>query len=359
MQTELNTGRYGHDALLAFVEGLFHKAGAQAELASVVARTLVEGDLLGHSTHGTNLVNGYLGSILDGHAIVDTTQFRTLSQSASSALFDGSYVLGPYCVSRALDFACEVAASHGIGIAVVRRSHHIGCLAAYLQRVTDRGLVPLIYSSDPSVASVSAHGGIEPLFTPNPIAVGIPTRQAPMLIDVSMSTITNGFVNKTRNAGEKLPQPVLMSNQGVLTDDPEAFFSTPPGSILPLGGREFGHKGFALGLMVEALTSGLAGHGRKDKPDAWGASVCTMAIDPAFFGGIESFTEESSHLADQVRASTPVEAGRPVRLPGAAGLALREAQLRDGVNLPGFVVASLQAAAQRMGVKEFPATLSR
>jgi len=348
MATASEGERFDYPQLLDFVQQLFKKVGAGDELAAIVSRTLIEGDLLGHYTHGTNLVAGYIGSILDGHAKVDTSLFERVTATGVSALFDGHYVLGPYCVDKAVTFAANAAAQQGIGIAVVRRSHHIGCLAAYLKPITDRGLLPLIYSSDPSVASVSAHGGIEPMFTPNPIAVGIPTQDAPLLIDVSMSTITNGFVGKSRNLGEKLPHPVLMSNQGQVTNDPEAFFTTPPGSILPLGGLEFGHKGFALGLMVEALTSGLGGHGRKDGPDAWGASVTVVAIDPKFFGGLDNFTEESSFLADKVLHSTPVDKQNPVRLPGASGLSKREGQLRDGVNLPGFVVAGLRKTAERL-----------
>jgi len=350
--------RFDYAELLSFVQLLFKKAGANDELAEIVSTTLIEGDLLGHYTHGVNLVGGYLSSILDGHAKVDTSLFQTLSSSGSSALYDGNYVLGPYCVTKALEFATNAATEQGIGIAVVRRSHHIGCLAAYLKVITDKGLIPFIYSSDPSVASVSAHGGIDPMFTPNPIAVGIPTQDAPILIDVSMSTLTNGFVNKARSLGEKLPHPALMSNEGKTTDDPEAFFTTPPGSILPLGGLEFGHKGFALGLMVEAMTSALGGHGRKDGPTAWGASVCVMAINPGFFAGIESFKEETSFLADKVLHSKPVDAQNPVRLPGASGLARREENLRNGVALPEFVIAQLSKAAEKLDVGSFPKSFS-
>jgi LDH2 family malate/lactate/ureidoglycolate dehydrogenase len=51
---------------------------------------------------------------------------------------------------------------------------------------------------------------------------------------------------------------------GSLTDDPAALFAEPPGVALGLGGQEYGHKGFGLGLMVEALTMGLSGYGRAD-----------------------------------------------------------------------------------------------
>jgi LDH2 family malate/lactate/ureidoglycolate dehydrogenase len=118
--------RFHYAELLSFVQLLFKTAGADDELAEIVSTTLIEGDLLGHSTHGVNLVGGYLSSILDGHAKVDTRLFKTLSSSGVSALYDGNYVLGPYCVTKALAFATKAAVEQGIGIAVVRRSHHLG-----------------------------------------------------------------------------------------------------------------------------------------------------------------------------------------------------------------------------------------
>lgn len=343
-----NPKRYDYQTLLGFIQQLFEKAGADTEVARVVTRVLLEGDLLGHHTHGVNLVSRYIAGILAGDTQADGRKFEQLSAKGVSGLFDGHYVLGPYCVSKALDFAVQGATAHGLGMAVVRRSSHIGCLAAYLKPITDQGLVAIIYSSDPSVACVSAHGGIEPIYTPNPIAAGIPTDGEPILLDVSMSTITLGLVGQCRQAGKKLPHPVVMSNTGQLTDDPEAFSTTPPGSILPLGGQAFGHKGFALGILVEALTSALAGHGRKDAPQQWGASVTVMAIDPEFFGGLESFTAETSFLSGLILESRAVDPQRPVRLPGQAGLKLREARLRDGLELSQAVLADLNRTAQSL-----------
>ncbi|MGO1345000.1 Ldh family oxidoreductase, partial [Chromohalobacter japonicus] len=166
----------------------------------------------------------------------------------------------------------------------------------------------------------------------------------PMLIDVSMSSITNGTVNKTRAAGGKLAHPAILTNQGTVSDDPEDFFTTPPGSILPLGGQAFGHKGFALGLMVEALTSGLGGFGRKDAPTQWGASATVMVIDPARFGGIDAFAEETDFLTRRCLESERADPDVAVRLPGQSGLAKRQQYLREGIPLPDDVVESLRQA---------------
>jgi LDH2 family malate/lactate/ureidoglycolate dehydrogenase len=342
------TTHYNVQALTTFVERLFEKAGADAEVAQVVTRVLLEGELLGHRTHGLNLVSRYIDGMLGGQVKARAQVLEQVSDSGISSLFDGHYVLGPYCVSRALDCAAKGATSQGIGIAVVRRAAHIGCLAAYLKPYTDQGLVAMLYSSDPSVGLVCAHGGADPVYTPNPIAAGIPTQGEPILLDVSMSTVTLGLVGQCRDAGSRLLHSVLVSNDGQLSDDPRDFFTSPQGSILPLGGQAFGHKGFALALLVEALTSGLAGHGRKDAPDQWGASATAVVIDPQFFGGLQAFTDETSFLGRLILASRPLDPERPVRLPGQAGLALRRQALEQGASLSSQLVADLDRLAGQL-----------
>lgn len=338
--------RYSHTRLQSLLSSLFAEAGATAEVAETTARVLVEGDLLGHHTHGVKLANGYLKDLKSGHASGDHTRLEIHENSPVAAVFDGHYVLGPYLVQRALDHCRAAADTFGLGMVSLKRSHHIACLAAYLQPLVEANLIPLILTSDPAVASVAPFGGLDRVYTPNPLAFGIPGREQPQLIDVSMSTITNGSVAKTRAAGEKLAHPVILTDHGDVSDDPEDYFADPPGSILPLGEMAFGHKGFALGLMVETLTSALSGFGRKDSPAGWGASVMVMVIDPARFGGTEAFLDETDHLARRCLDSRPRNPGNPVRLPGQAGLARRDEYRRDGIPLPADVVAELEKALE-------------
>ena len=74
-----------------------------------------------------------------------------------------------------MDLAFDRAALYGTCSVAIRRSHHIACLAAYLARATDRGLMMTLYSSGPTGASVAPFGGLRAVFSPNPLAVGIPT----------------------------------------------------------------------------------------------------------------------------------------------------------------------------------------
>jgi len=334
----MNSTRHGRDALHEFATAALCAAGLERLRAAIVAEVLVEGDLLGHTTHGLQLLGAYLGELAEGRMTKAGEPERI-----GEALWDGNYLPGPWLVVKAMDEL--FARGDPVSTLVIRRSHHIGCLAAYLKRATDRGRVLLLTCSDPSVASVAPHGATAGRFTPNPIAAGFPTAAGPVWMDVSASTTTNGMVARLKRSGGKLPGKWLIDAQGGATDDPQA-----SSTILPLGGLELGYKGFALALLVEALTSGLAGHGRADGERRWGAAVFLMAIDPDQFGGRSAFEREMGWLAEACRGA-PARPGESVRLPGERAAQLREAQLRNGVRLHPDVLASLEPWAKRLGLR--------
>jgi L-lactate dehydrogenase len=343
--------RFSPAALRAFAARLLERGGLAADRAADVADILVEGDLMGHTTHGLQLLGPYLKGLEDGK-IARAGEPEVVADRGATVTWDGHFLPGPWLVLRAMDAAFARVPAQGVVTVVMRRSHHIACLQAYLPRATERGLVMLLMSSDPATGSVAPHGAIAGRFTPNPIAAGFPTDGLPVLIDISASTTTNGLVSRLNRAGkgERLPGPWLVDNRGAPSDDPAVFLTDPPGAILPLGGIDLGHKGFGLALLVEALTSALAGHGRADGETGWGASVFLQVIDPDAFGGRARFARETGWLADACRTA-PVKPGNPpVRLPGERGLKLRARQLAEGVRLHPETMPALLPWAEKLGV---------
>ena len=79
-----------------------------------------------------------------------------------------------------------------------------------------------------------------------------------------MSTTTNGLSMRLNKRGERFDGPWVKDAEGEATDDPSVLFAEPAGTVMPMGGLDLGHKGFAMALIVEALTAGLAGYGRAD-----------------------------------------------------------------------------------------------
>jgi LDH2 family malate/lactate/ureidoglycolate dehydrogenase len=335
--------------LTQFAHALLCKAGMPADKARDVANVLVDGDLMGHTTHGLQLLAPYLAEIEKGNMTV-AGEPEVLSSRPAAQLWDGRRLPGPWLVLRALDEATRRASTQGTGTVVIRRSHHIGCLASYHRRAAEQGLLLLLTCSDPNTASVAPFGGLDPVFTPNPVSAGFPTGGTPASVDISSSTTTNGMTNRLYQEGGKLPAPWLIDGKGRPSDDPAVLFNEPKGTILPLGGLDSGHKGYGLSLLVEALTGGLAGHGRADAREGWGATVFLQVIDPAAFAGLEAFERQVGEVARQCRSSRPANAGRPVRLPGERGYQLAATQREEGVQLHEGILPALAPWAEKLGV---------
>jgi len=341
--------RYAVEDLISFASTLLVKSGLNGNRADTVAEILVEADCMGHTTHGLQLLPSYLQEI-QANAMQVAGEPTVISDHGSILLWDGKYLPGPWLVVQALNVCVARVKKHCVVTLVIRRSHHIACLSAYLRKVTELGLVVLLMSSDPSVRTVAPFGGRIPVYTPNPIAVGIPTEKAPILIDISTSATANGLVQRLKEQGKRLPHPWLMDNTGKLSDNPAVLFADPPGSILPLGGHHLGYKGFALGLMVEALTSALGGYGRSNEVDQWGGSIFIQVIDPNAFDSIDAFKRETGWLAETCRSNPPIKGHPSVRMPGSRGLELRAEQLEKGVCLVGTILPALESWAKKFKV---------
>ena len=341
--------RYAAASLTTFARDALAAAGMPGDKAQAVADILIDGDLLGHTTHGLQLLPAYLREIENGSMRLEGGP-EVIHEAPAALTWHGRRLPGPWLVLEAMKAAARKAKDCGTGTVVIRQSHHIACLAAFHRRATDQGLMMILASSDANSASVAPYGGLDPVFTPNPISAGIPTSGAPIVTDISTSATTNGLTGRLHQEGGKLPAPWVIDGHGKPSNDPAVLFQEPKGTILPLGGLDSGHKGFGLSLMVEALTGGLAGFGRADPKQGWGATVFVQIIDPAAFGGSADFVRQMDEVARQCHASRPAQAGKPVRLPGEKGDGLMKQQRAEGVTLHAGIMDALKPWAEKLKV---------
>ena len=341
--------RHAYDTVVTFACELLERASMPSDKAAAVAHILVEGELAERSTHGLALLAPYLGEIETGGMRVEGDP-ETIADFGACLGWDGRKLPGPWLVLRALDHAMARAGRLGMAAVTIQRSHHIAALGAYLSRATDRGFLTLLTLTDPGFSSVAPFGGVAPVLTSNPIAFGAPTKGVPILIDISTSMATNGLVAKYRREGRTFAQPWLLDNAGRPSTDPAAIFAEPPGSILPLGGLDAGHKGYGIGMMVELLSGCLSGRGRAEPSDGWSAAVFLMVIDPAAFGSDEAYLRQVEALAAACHASPPRPGFDRVRLPGEASAERRAEQLRDGIAIDPATLAALEPWARKFAV---------
>ena len=325
------------------------KAGLETEKAEIVSSGLLEGELMGATTHGLALLPEYLNELENGE-MAASGKPEVLCDFKAVALWDGLYLPGIWLTRQAGLSASKRAEEFGIGLVTVRRSHHIACLGHYLLDAVNRGEIMVIYSSDPSDSHVAPYGGVTALMTPNPIAVGIPAEPWPILVDVSTSITTAGLCERSRREGKALPGKWLLTAAGELSDDPATFGPPHGGTILPVGALDHGHKGYGLSLMVEALTQGLSGFGRPEKPTTWGAAVTVKVIRPEAFLPMEEFLSQTSWLVAACLNAEKRPSIDEIVVPGQREIIRRDECLRSGLPLHPGVAESLSELAKSYGL---------
>ena len=146
------TERFAATDLVTFAIDLLLKAGMEKEKARATAAILVEGDLMGHSTHGLQLLGPYLAELESGR-MAKTGEPTVIAERPAVLTWNGHYLPGPWLVLQAMRVATDKARQYGTGTVVIRQSHHIACLAAFHSRATDQGLMMILASSDANSAS--------------------------------------------------------------------------------------------------------------------------------------------------------------------------------------------------------------
>ena len=341
--------RYEVAALVDFAAVLLRKVGFPDDKSGITAGLLVDADLMGHSTHGLALAGPYMAEAQKGLMQLEGEPAEVARKAAALTL-DGRRLPGLWLTAKAVDEAIGMAKAAGMGAVSIRRAHHIGCLATFLPKATEQGMFVQIACSDPNVASIAPFGGTRAVFTPDPYAIGIPTSGDPILIDTSASITTNGMCGRLLAEGATFEHSWLLTADGEPSRDPSIFSADPPGTILPTGGLDHGHKGYGLALQIEALTQGLSAFGRADPGEGWGASVWVQVIDPEAFAGLDGFKRQIDHIAKACRDNPPRPGVGSVRLPGEAAMAKKRKALAEGVALHPSIMPALLPWAERLKV---------
>ncbi|MEX2174719.1 MAG: Ldh family oxidoreductase [Pirellulaceae bacterium] len=303
--------------LESFATALLQAGGTSAEEARIVGRSLVDSNLRGYDSHGVMRIPYYVQAIQEREVVVGG-ELTILDEGPSRVVADANWGLGQVQAVRLLKLLAEKAHTAGQAIGTMTHSGHIGRLGEYCELAAADGLVSLLMvNSHGAAVRVAPPGGKAPRLSTNPLAIGVPHGDAPLVLDFSTSATAEGKVRVKKIAGQTCPDGWLLDCDGKPTCDPSVLYGNPPGSILPMGGIQ-GYKGFGLGLMIEIFTGAISG-GICARPVPYakkGNCVFMMLIDPARYGGAEHFQGEVSQLVDYIRSCPRIDGCEEILLPG-------------------------------------------
>ena len=326
---------------LAHAISLLKKSGVGAIEAELTARAIITSDVWGNPSHGLMRLPFYLQRMAMGGVNPEAT-LKTYSDRAAVVGLDGEDGLGHWQLWNAAELGVTKAKEFGISLISIRNSSHCGALGVYLYPALDSGQIAIIFTNGPAV--MPAVGGNSPLLSTSPIAAGIPAKQ-PMIIDLSTSAVARGKIAAAAKSGGSIPEGWAVNEKGEPITDAKAALL---GMLAPLGGA----KGFALGLMVEALSAGVSGGSLSTSvPDMFRSeddvkpqsiSHTVITIDPSDLGDVASY-DDFNAMAKQIR-----ETGG--RVPGEKRVHPMKIENHE-ISLADAVITDLNNWSTKLGVE--------
>ena len=329
------------EPLERFAAQLLAAGGAPEDIASLVARHLVDANLCGHDSHGVLRVPTYIEAVERGVIIPDARP-AMVHKAAAGAVLDGRRGYGYTAVHEAANHAAEQARKMGVAAVAIRNCGHIGRLGGWVEHMARQGLVSQVTvgAMGPDVGHAPPFGGSRRTLSTNPWALGVPAKsRPPVVVDFATTTVAEGKLKFARAKKTAVPRGWIIDSAGKPTTDVEDFYRG--GMLLPFGA----HKGSGMSIFA-SLLGGLSGEGGGGKI----GGVMVVAYDPGAFGDRDVYLQAVDDAIATVKAVPAAEGVSEVLLPGEPETRSRAERQRDGIPLPAETWRQLCELAKMQGV---------
>jgi LDH2 family malate/lactate/ureidoglycolate dehydrogenase len=349
MSTE--AGRVAPGRLRDFVAAVYRSTGVPAADAAFVADTLVQADLWGHQSHGVLRVGWYYARLRSG-AMLPVTNPKTMVDAGAIAVVDGGDGVGQVVAKHAIEEAVRRAKQHGVGVVSVRNSNHFGTCMYYTGLGAREGCITLLATN--GGPNMAPWGGMKKMIGTNPWSVAAPAGRHPALImDMAVSGVARGKIFLAQQRREPIPDTWAIDKEGFPTTDPRAALE---GFILPMAG----HKGYAIGVIVDMLSGVLSGssflddvHGPYDPVNRSGAGHFFAAFNVEAFQPRAQFDARMEEYIARLKAVPVAPGHEEVFYPGEIEARNDAKHRREGLLLPQDTLADLQRVAREAGLEGF------
>jgi LDH2 family malate/lactate/ureidoglycolate dehydrogenase len=338
-------------AIRSFMADALRACGLPEADATTVARAMLDADLSGSDAHGIFRLPGYLRTLQRGH-INPRANIKVIERSPATALVDGDNGMGHLVMTYAANLAVEIARESGCAWVGVRRSNHSGAGSTYAAIPVENDMVG-IYSAVSGSNFMAPWGGAEPLLGTNPIAVGIPAgNEAPVVLDIATSVVSNGLIRTYASQGRPLPEGWVISRADgkPITDGKRL----DEGMFVPVGTYKGSGLAIVLGLLGGPLNRAAFGRDVKDVNSPQERETNTghlmIALDVSRFLPLDMFKAEIDRHIHDLSSSKRLPGVDEIRIPGQGRVARRAERQRDGVPLALTLLKQLDDVAKSLNI---------
>lgn len=295
------------------------------------------------------VVEHYLSGELHGRSAHGITKFcfearffaqrqgnpSVVSEHGALAVIDAQREIGPISAAYAAQVAVDRAHRFGVGLVGMINTQRYGILAQWSESIAAHGLIGLVMNT--SRPEATPHGGRTPVLGVNPLSFSLPTTDDPLTVDMSTTQVPMGLLWEARRGTADLPEGAFVDEHGTPTQDPDQARS----AVI------FGdHRGFAVSLLVQALTGSLFGFPMGTGVDStWTTGYTFLAADPSFGHDNDDHLHAHARLRQAVQKAS-MDDGTPMRVPGQASRQRARHARSDGhIEIAPALLRRLQARA--------------
>jgi LDH2 family malate/lactate/ureidoglycolate dehydrogenase len=354
-----------HKQLLDFTNEVFLKMGCSSVHAEVGANALVSADLRGIDSHGVARLSGYI-RLWEVGRVNATPSIKVIHETPSTAVVDGDSGLGLVVAPYAMSVAIQKAESVGTGWVSVSNSNHFGIAAHHAMKALDKDMIGIVMTN--ASALVAPTFSKERMLGTNPICVAIPAGiEPPFIADMATTTAANGKLEILQRKELEAPLGWIQDIDGHPSSDAHALKNG--GSLLPLGGSPEGgsgggHKGYALGSIVDIFSAILSGANFGPWVPPFPAYVPMPENQPGkgighFFGAMridafrpaDEFKKDMDLWIKRFRSAEPIHPQQPVLIPGDPEREMEKVRTSEGIPLHDQVWNDLRTIAEKFNIK--------
>jgi LDH2 family malate/lactate/ureidoglycolate dehydrogenase len=303
--------------------------GYSADEAKIIVDQLIDNALCGYRFASLPRI---LAIATDPKHLKGRQPIKIDHETPLSALMNGGNNVGYVTCYRAAILAAEKAKKSGFASVGVYNSYYSGRNAYFVEQIVKQGLVAFhIASAQPRVLPI---GGKRPALGTNPLCIGFPSDNGPVIFDMGTAALMWGDVMLHAHIDEPLPAGIGFDKDGNPSTDAAAVLE---GGVVPFGG----HKGYVLSMAVQALGL-LAGSAfATGKVQDYGFLFWVMDPQLMLPGG--EFKAQMAELVQKIKA-TPKRSGvEEIRIPSERAYRERERRRGEGLVFDRKVIDSLNA----------------
>lgn len=320
--------RIPYEEMRRTIEKAMLAAGVPEQKAAICAEVHTSSSADGVESHGLNRVPRFLEYVRKGMIDVTAEPEITASKGAVERI-DGHRGIGVTNALFAADRAVQLAKVHGIGCVALINTTHWMRGGTYAHRMAEQGYVGASWICTENVmplwgSDVQSVGN-------NPLCIGIPRSDSPVLLDMAMSQYAYGKLDVYEKAGRQTEYPCGFDGNGQATCDPGTVLKTR--RIMPTGYWKGSGLSLALDLVGLMLGNGKLSH-EISVPVEGSCGGCTqifVSYAPDLFGDRKELEDKVEKRLAAVNEAHPSDPKRPVQWPGEGTARRRKENLEKGI----------------------------